>query len=616
MPQIAATSKRENMMTPFNTTTRQRLGIIATACLMSVALPAAPAWAQKVKNKGAPAAETTTTTSVASEVSVDIPTIEAVDSNVDEATLRAIFTGHVVENADALAGLSATSITIPEITLLTKSTVDGEVTEATVTFSDLVLSDIADGVAASVTLAGMTADAGDEGSADFGALSAATLNIGGMLGMYGLVNSGQTELETIYTDFNFEGGSFEAPEVSCTMGSMTAAEFKARPLKYSFSEIMALAESLEAAEDEQPSPELVGSALRMYVDLFTAFESSPAEFGGFDCSGVDDEGRDLTFKIAGMSMEGMRPGVYPAISLDGLDIEVEGDGSIQIGNMTFKEMDLSAPIAAIEGAPAAIDEAWFTANARSLIPAFTGFSFSDVAIDVPDPETEGERIQASVGAFDLTLSDYLNGIPTDILTSGSNILIELPETSDDEQLQQLIALGVTSIDAGFTVDASWNEADDTIAIDEVSITGANLATVKLAGTIANATEAIFGLDEDVALMAAMGVAISQLKLDVTDDGLSDIILASVAAEQGSDAATMRPVFAGLAEGTVVGLLAGAAEAQKVGAAINAFVSGKAKYLTIEMTAKEPPGLGMMDFMAAEDDPTVLIGKVTIDATAK
>ena len=31
-------------MTPFNTTTRQRLGILATACLLSVALPAGSAW--------------------------------------------------------------------------------------------------------------------------------------------------------------------------------------------------------------------------------------------------------------------------------------------------------------------------------------------------------------------------------------------------------------------------------------------------------------------------------------------------------------------------------------------------------------------------------------------
>ncbi|MBE0579782.1 hypothetical protein [Devosia sp.] len=612
MPQIAATSMRENMMTPFNTSTRQRLGIVATACLMSVALPAAPAWAQKVKNKVAPAVEST---AVTSEIAVDIPTIDAVDSNVDEATLRAIFSGNVVENADALAGLSATSITIPEITLSATTTTDGAVSEAIVTFSNLVLSDITDGIAASVSLAGMSADAGNDGSAEFGTLSASSLNIGGMLGMYGLVDTGQTELQTIYTDFTFEGGSFEAPEVSCTMGSMTAAEFKARPLKYTFGEIMALAESLNAAEGEDPSPELVGDALRMYVDLFTAFESSPTEFGGFDCSGVDEEGRDLTFKVAGMSMGGMSPGVYPEISMDGLDVTVEGDGSVQVGNMTFKAMDLSAPIAAIEGAPQAIDEAWFTANARSLIPAFAGFSFSDVAVDVPDPET-GERIQASVGAFDLSLSEYLNGIPTDLLTTASNIVVDLPADSSDEQVQQLIALGVTRVDAGFTIDASWNEADNTIAVDEVSVTGADLATVKLAGTIANATEALFGIDEDQALAAAMAVAISHLTLDVTDAGLSDLILASVAAEQGSDPATMRPVFAGLAEGTVVGLLAGAAEAQKVGAALNAFVSGKAKYLTIEMTAKEPPGLGLMDFMAAEDDPTVLIGKVTIDASAR
>ncbi|QDZ10595.1 hypothetical protein [Devosia ginsengisoli] len=399
------------------------------------------------------------------------------------------------------------------------------------------------------------------------------------------------------------------------MGATSAAEFKARPLKYSFGEIMALAETLDAQEDD-PSPEVIGAALRMYVDIFTAFETSPATFGGFDCAGTDDDGRAISFSIAGMSMGGMSPGIYPAFSMDGLDMTIEDDGSVQVGNMTVKEMDLSAPIAAIEGAPEAIDEAWFMANARSLIPAFAGFSFSDVAVDVPDPDSDGERIKVSLGAFDLSLADYLNGIPTNVLTTASNILVTLPEDTDDEQLRQLIDLGITEIDAGFAIDAAWNEADNAIAINEISVTGANLATVKLAGTIANATEALFGLDENQALAAAMGVAIANLKLDVTDTGLSDIILATVAAEQGSDPATMRPVFAGLAEGTVIGLLAGAAEAQKVGAAINSFVSGKAKYLTIDMTAKEAPGLGLMDFMAAEDDPTVLIGKVTIDATAK
>ena len=46
-----------------------------------------------------------------------------------------------------------------------------------------MLSDITDGIAASVTLAGMTFDAGEDGSAEFDAFTASNFNIGGVLGL-------------------------------------------------------------------------------------------------------------------------------------------------------------------------------------------------------------------------------------------------------------------------------------------------------------------------------------------------------------------------------------------------------------------------------------------------
>ena len=604
-----------------STLNNRRLAALATACLLSVALPALPAWAQKTKTKDAAPAQTSTSepdSAAASEpeFTIDIPTIDAAGSSLDEQTLRDIFSGNVVDHAETLASLTASSITIPQINVTGSSTIDDEKTEINVTFSDIVLSDVTDGTAASVTLGGVTTDS-EEVNATFGAISASNFDIGGVLALYGLVDGGgQTELETIYTDFAFEGGTVTSPEVNCTIGAAETAEFKARPLNYSFADIMALSEALDDSEGETPDPEVTGDALRMYVDLLTAFETSPVSFDGFDCSGVDDEDRAIAFSIAGMSMDGMRPGYYPAYTIDGLDITMEDDGSVSVGSVTFKGMDLSGPIATIQSAPAAIDETWFNDNARLLVPAFEGFSFSDVAVDVPDPEAPSERIVGSIGAFDLTLGEYLNGLPTSISTTASNIVADIPADTQDKQLAQLQALGVTSLDLGFALKASWNEAEDQIDLTEFSVSGADLATVKLAGTIANATEALFGLDTDAALAAAMGMAIANLNLDVTDQGLSDIILASVAAEQGSDPATMRPVFAGLAEGTIVGVLAGAAEAQKVGAAINSFVSGKAKQLNIEMVAKEQPGLSFADFAAAESMPAVLIGKVTINATAK
>lgn len=599
-------------------TYRRFLGAAAAVCLLSVALPAGTAWSQekvKTKTPELPTAPPAPAPAPTTEFTVEIPTIAAVGSSLDEATLRDIFSGNLADHADELASLTATSITIPEIMVKATTTIGETASDTLVTFTDLVLTDVTDGVAGSVELAGSSMEGLEDGSADMGPFSASNFNIAGVLGTYGLVDAGgRTELQTIYTNLKFEGGTLTTPEVSCTFGPITAAEFKARPLKFSFADMIGMAEAMER-EGETPSPESIGKALHIYADLFTAFESSSVEFAGLDCNGTDDEGRPLTIALKGMTMAGMSPGIYPAITMDGLSFAVEGDGDFNIGKMEVKQTDLSDPIAVVQSAPEAIDQAWLEANARSLIPAFAGFSFADVDMDVPDPESD-ERIVIGIGAFDLTLDGYLNGIPTDLYTSASNIVFKLPEQTDDEQLQQLIDLGLTSLDLGFTVDASWNEAEDTIAIDNVSITGADLATMLLTGTLTNASETLFSLNENAAMSAAMGLAISHLRVDVTDAGLSDLILATVAAEQGSDAATMRPIFAGLAEGTVVGLLAGVADAQKVGAAINSFVSGKAKQLTLDMTAKEAPGLGMFDFMAAESDPASLIGKVNIEAVAK
>jgi hypothetical protein len=594
---------------PISTLTKRRLGAIAATCLLSVTLPSAQAWAQKTKTKPAPVAEAAIPTS-SPNVSVNVPTINAIGSNVSETTLRDILNGNLVQNAQALAGLTADSIAIPEITL----EVDGKATDSAVVFSDIVLKNITNGVADSVTISGVSISSSKDADGQFGAMSANNFDIGGLLRLYGLVDgAGQTELKTIYTDLRFAGGSFSAPDVSCTIGATSAAEFRARPLKTSFAEIMALSDDLDA-QGENPSPETMGKALRMYADVLTAFESSPVEFEGFDCNGTDDNNNPVNVSIASATMGGTSPGTYPSFDLRDLDVVVTGDGSVSVGNLNFKEIDLSAPMTTIQNAPEAIDEDWLTANGRMLVPAFEGFSVSDVAIDIPDPDNPGGRIVASVGNFDLSLTEYLNGIPTALLTSATNIKLELPANTADEQLQLLMALGISNIDAGFTIDASWSEANNAIAIKEVSVTGVDLASVKLSGTINNATNALFSNNENMMMAAAMGLAIGDLNLDVNDTGLSDIIMTMVASDQGTDAATMRPVFAGLAEGTVVGMLAGAAEAQKVAGAISAFVGGSAKRLTIDVTAKQAPGLGMMDFMAAQNDPMVLIGKVDIDAT--
>lgn len=590
-------------------TNRRGLSALAAACLLSVSLPAAPALAQKVKNKDqAPAALETT-------FDVSIPMVDSVGSNIDNATLAEILSGDIAAHASALAALDANSITVPEITLTVVSKSASESYESTITFNDLALTNVVDGVAQSVSLGGIDMTS-NEGDFNFGTMSAADMNIGGMLGFYGLVPaSGSTEMETIYRNFKAEGGSFTAEDVSCTFGTTAGAEFKARPLKTSMVELMGLAQQLED-EPEDLDPVLLGKIVHMYADMFTAFETSEVTFDGLSCDGVDDEGRPLVVSIDGMTMGAMKPGIYPSISMDGFKIDVEGDGSMSLDNFTFKPMDLSGPIALIQSAPEELTEAWFEANARALIPAMEGLLFSGFAMDIPDPDNASMRLKAQVDAFDLTLANYVMGIPSDIDMSGSGIQATLPEGSGDETIEQMRALGITDINSAFRLALAWNEAANAIDIEEISVSGVDLASVFLSGTINNATKELFSGDETETMMAAMTMAVKKLDLTVIDAGLSDIILSVVAAEQGADPETLRPVFAGLAQGTVVGMMAGAADAAKLGEAINSFVSGKAKTLEIGLEAKTDPGLGMMDFMEAEEDPTTLLGKVNISAAAK
>lgn len=595
------------------TSTSRRLPVLAAACLLGVALPAVPAIAkEKVKTKPPAQAETMDV-----EYDVSISAINAVGSNVDEATLSEILSGNIVDHAEALAGLTATSITVPEISVTVTAERDGEAEEAVITVTDVVLNEVVDGVAGSISLGGI--DMGmEEGAVSYAPISASNFNIAATLGLFGLVGTGESrEFQTLYTDFASEGGTLEAEDISCTFGAVAGAEVKARPLQVSFAEFLLMAEQMEAdADDGEMDPAMAGQFSRIVADMLTAVESSEVTFEGMSCEGFDEDGRAMSFGLAQMLMSAMSPGIYPSISINDLVITVDGDDSLTLGNVTFKETDLMPLVKGLEAAPDDVDEAWFEANMRAMVPSFGGLSFSGLSFDLPDPDDANSRVVGDVEAFDLSLTNYVNGIPSKVDVSATGIQAALPEDSGDETIEQFRSFGITSVDAGFRVAAAWDDVTETIAIEEISFSEPNLATVKLMGQLTNATQDLFDLDEDTVLAAGMMLAVKSLDLNVVDAGLTDIIIATAAKEQGADPASLRPIFAGIAQGTVISMLAGAADAAKMGQAINDFITGNAKTLTIGIDAKEDPGLDMMDFMAAEDDPASLLGKVNISVEAK
>lgn len=552
---------------------------------------------------------------VKSPFTVTIPTIQTDGSSIDEATLRSIIAGDLADHADELASLSATSIKIPEIQVAYEfPEIEGQPTTGSVTIHDIELSGISNGVAAKLAIGGSETMASTGATVKFGKSSADNFDIGGLLAFYGLVKTDAGgDRRAIYTNLVMDGGSIAAPDANCTIGPMSVASFKARPLTVSFMELLNLAQNM--SKEEEPSPADMTKIIEFYADVLDAMEISPIKFGGFNCSGTTKEGKPVTATLGGMTIGVFARGRYPEVSARDLKI-AQDDGSISLGEFRFKGVDLSGPIAALKAAEGTIDDTWAKDHYRDLIPTFDGVSFSDLKVDVPDDQNPGQRIKANIGDFDISLGDYINGIPTDISSFASHIVFDLPTSSDDETIQRMIDLGIHSADVSYDVGLKWDAASNEIRLKRLSLTGDKMGAVAVSSVIGNAGRGLFSSDLSEALGSLLGLTLKRVDVRVKDGGLGDVLLASAAKEAHKEVADFRKAIADMVQGTALVFLGGVANAGEISKALGDFLNGAGKQLSITATANAADGLTFDEMNAAQDDPASLAGKVTIDAFAR
>lgn len=547
---------------------------------------------------------------------VSIPTVTAVDSTMDEIALRDALTGGFSKHVDELAKLSAASITIPEITLTMSSKAGSTATNSTVSYKDLVLTNVKNGVAESASVGSATSQT-SEGTFTFGKMSTGLLDIGGILALYQMVPNGGADspMKPIYKDFTWDGAKFETPEVSCDIGKIHTDEFDARPLKVSFGELMDASKQMEQVQTgATPPPEAMGKVITFLTDVFQAFKSTPTSIGAVNCTGKNNDGKNFTLGLGGVQMDGFSPGSYPSISFNDLKIAAD-DGHVSLKSATFKSIDFSQPIAVLEDQGTNMAPAWFETNWRKIIPAWAGMSLAGLSVDVPDEKNPGDRVQVELADFDLTLSDYLNGIPTRITSSAHGVSVPLPPDSEDETAQMLKAIGITKINANYELSASWDKASQSVKVDKVSVSGNDLGSMVLTALIGNATEQLFDTDPKVEQVAGLGVTVKNLNLTVTDAGLGDKLVPLLAEQQHADPATYRTQMAGVAEGAALQMLGSTDAARALGVAVGDFLSGKSKSVSINVAAKDPNGITVPVLMQASNDPTVLANAVDITGRA-
>lgn len=547
---------------------------------------------------------------------VTVPTITLVGSSMSEADFRDILTnGKLSDHAKEVAALNATSVTVPSIkvSFTTTATPDMPALDTDFELKDVALNDVKDGVASSASIGGISMG-NAKFKLDLGALSASSFNMAALLQFYGLVPppADATTMQALYKDLQFAGGTLKGDNVSCSFGKVAAAEFDARPLKISFTQMMEAAQQMQASPNNPP-PAALSTYVQFILDTFSSYKSTPVTLDGLSCNATGDT--PVTVSVGSVGIDGYQPGIYPAVTAKDIKVDAGPQGHVNIDQVVVKQTDLSGPIAAVNAAGNQLDEGWFRNNYRHLIPAWAGLSMSGIDIAVVDPTDASQNYAAKIADFDLTLSDYLNGIPTRVSTKGTGIDVPIPPNTDNDGQKMLLALGISRVNLNFDMAANWDKASQTIDVDKVAFSGNDLGGFALSTVLGNATDKLFDTDPDTATAAGMALTLKSMKLDLSDSGLADKLFPLLAQQQGaSDAAAYRTQMAGMAEGAALQMLGSTDAARQLGQAIGDFIAGKAKAVSINVVAKDPAGVPTALFEQASNDPTVLANAVNITGT--
>ena len=563
---------------------------------------------------GTSAAETDSPAATGFSSSVTAKSVDIVDGNIDADTLRRIISGDVAGHVDELAKLRAKSITIPELTAA--FTVTGpEPLSSTVIYRDIRLEEITDGVARSVSIGGIETTSGDGSRFNFGKMTTVNFDIPGILRFYQLLPAEPVgEPKTVYENLALEGGTLTFKDGHCTFGPMSVASVKARPLKTSFAEFWKAAEAANAKGGE-PSFSDIAGFVGFMTDVPFAVELSPMRFGGFDCTGKDDDGKPVTIGLASVDVDAFAKGVLPRVALENLRIGID-NGSISFGGIVLKRIDLSKPLALLAAAdPAALNENWFVAHQSELVPEFEGWTITDFKMDLPDKDDPDTRFRASVAAVDMTVKNYVNGIPTDSSMSISHAAFTLPAEPKDSSLKTLVDLGFKEVDLSFDLGAIWDEASRSIKLNRLALNGVDMGSIGASAVLGNVSEALFSDNDEERLAALLLATLDQINVVVEDGGLADRAFQLVAARQGQDVAALRKTLAEVAEATVVATLGGTPDASELGAAVAAFLGG-AKSLAVSVRSRDGDSLSIADWRELSEDPQALGDRLVIDATAK
>jgi hypothetical protein len=196
----------------------------------------------------------------------------------------------------------------------------------------------------------------------------------------------------------------------------------------------------------------------------------------------------------------------------------------------------------------------------------------------------------------------LNGLslPADLL-AGAPILGMLP------------VYGYRDLDLDVAADASLDEKARDLSLREITVTGRDIGTVRVSGTLGGIGPELFSGTLPAATMLMFSGSAKTLELTVENAGLFERFLTAQSKDLSLKPDELRKEYVTASLLGVPIILGNSAAAKGIGAAMGQFVMKPGK-LVVHAKAKEPAGIGFIDLGAARS-PAAVLDRLDVEAKA-
>lgn len=520
--------------------------------------------------------------------------VEIENSSFSTDALKTIFSDTALgAQADALSKFDADRIFVKS--LRQEQIINGQISASIL--SNVTLTSIKSGVAASLKVDAGTFGSGDGNDAQagtIGAITASEIDLGLFIAGGATKAGNKNEYRKAYGEAAFNSISISSP----TGPVLTVERASMRDFRIKTSEqgLSGIAERILRRQTQSPMSDAdLNAVILDTVDILTSFSIGMVEVSQ---TVLTDKRSDEISKINRIVYESTIDGKPQHFRLDGFE-GLYPLNRVRIGSLEQSGFSFLPVVESVKSFASKPNANFADADPIAFVPVIGKFEIRDVTID-----TSGvPPVHAGLRSMVLAVENPNGGVPRSAEVTFDGLFGPIPSDSNEPAIDNLIALGYRDVNLSGTLRLAIDEKAKMFKT-ETLLTGENMGTVGATANLINVPVDLLMRNPTAALIAFAGARIKDMSVTIENRGLADRLIDQDAIKTKRSPQDVRKNYAAAASASLQIYLGMSPNAKALTQSLAKFID-KPTRLSITAKAKNPDGVALAEGATAENPAQVL-----------